>query len=207
MKNVTISELPERSRRRIVQLTQLLSRIPESQTITSADIEKMTGWTSSVIRRDISLIGCQCGATKGYNAGKLLKSLKDALGHTETVEKKCCIVGLGKLGEALFSSNLLDGTPFRISAGFDASVNRTEVLKASFPLYPTPELETVIKSEGIKYAILTVPDSEAQKIADRLFACGIRGIVNYTGIMIVHSADSSVENVSLITALSDLAAS
>lgn len=205
MKNVTMNELPERTRRRLVQLTQLLAQLPDEQTLTSLDIEKMTGWSSSVIRHDISVVGCNCGASNGYRVKILLQHLKSALGHTELREKKCCIVGLGKLGEALFSSDLLSGTPFKIVAGFDASVNRTEVLKADFPLYPITNLEKIIKEESIKYAILTVPNTEAQVVAERLSGCGIAGIVNYTGIMLVQHENVAVENVSLITALSALA--
>ena len=205
MKKITLYELPERSRRRLVLLAQMLSQLPSEQMITSRDIEKMAGWTNSVIRRDISLVGCSCGASNGYRVGELLKQLKIALRHTEKNERKCCIVGLGKLGEALFSCGFLDGSPFRIAAGFDASVNRTEVLKADFPLYPVTQLESVIREEQIKYAILTVPDSEAQATADRLSSCGVTGIANYTGIMLLHPETVAVENVSLVAALLNLA--
>ena len=67
-------------------------------------------------------------------------------------------------------------------------------------------LETVIRAESIKYAVLAVDDSEAQKMTDRLVSCGIRGIVNYTSCLLSVPAGVSVENVSLLTALKTLAA-
>ena len=78
--------LPERSRRRLVLLTQLLSQL-ERDTITSLEIEKLTGWSNSVIRRDISMIGCICGASNGYHVDVLLKMLKKAIGEDGSHEK------------------------------------------------------------------------------------------------------------------------
>ena len=93
-----------------------------------------------------------------------------------------------------------------MTAGFDSNVNKTEVLSSAFPLHSTIMLETVIRAESIKYAVLAVDDSEAQKMADRLVACGIRGIVNYTCCLLSVPTGVSVENVCLLTALKNLAA-
>jgi len=197
--------LPERSRRRLVLLTQLLSQL-ERDTITSLEIEKLTGWSNSVIRRDISMIGCICGASNGYHVDVLLKMLKKAIGEDGSHEKKCCLVGLGKIGESLCTGDMLEDSSFKLVAGFDESVNKTEVIKASCPLYPTTKLEDVIKAQGIRYAILAVPDSEAQQTAKRLIECGIRGIVNYTSTVLIVDEGVAVENVAVRTALNVLAA-
>ncbi len=197
--------LPERSRRRLVLLAQLLSQL-EQDTITSLDIEKLTGWSNSVIRRDISMIGCICGASNGYHVDVLLRMLKKAIGEDGSRERKCCLVGLGKLGEALCTGDMLEGSSFKLVAGFDESVNKTEVIKASCPLYPTTKLEEIIKSQGIMYTILAVPDAVAMSVANRLVSCGIRGIVNYTNIVLTLDHDIFVENVATKTALNVLAA-
>ena len=89
-------------------------------------------------------------------------------------------------------------------AGFDASVNRTEVLRSTFPLYPLGQLEAVIEREAIKYAILAVPESAAQSVAVRLASCVIKGIVNYTSIVLTLPQSVAVENVAPVTALTNL---
>ena len=101
---------------------------------------------------------------------------------------------------------MLKGSSFKLVAGFDESVNKTEVIKASCPLYPTTKLEEIIKSQGIMYAILAVPDAVAMSVANRLVSCGIRGIVNYTNIVLTLDHDIFVENVATKTALNVLAA-
>ncbi|MCR5623071.1 MAG: redox-sensing transcriptional repressor Rex [Treponema sp.] len=197
--------IPEPSMRRLVLLERLLSEFTEKN-ITSQKIQELTGWSAAVVRRDISLLELNFGASNGYKVGEL----KDALGHLLDLQPvrphACCIVGLGRMGQALLDNRELYESPFKIVAGFDSSVNRTEILRSIFPLHPTTMLEQVIKEENIRYAILTVEPSEAHSIASRLAACGIKGIVNYTPCVLTVPPGTKVENVSLLTSLENLSA-
>ena len=194
--------IPVPSQRRLVLLERLLCGYSE-KTITSQKIEALTGWTAAVIRRDISLLEIHCGASNGYKVAELKEALQKAL-NIHKAEQRCCIVGLGQMGRMLLNNEELENTSFKIVAGFDSSVNRTEVIHSVFPLHPTTMLESVIKSEQINYAILTVQVEEAQSIAMQLASCGIKGIVNYTPCLLSVPKDVLVENVSLLTALETL---
>ena len=193
---------PEPTKRRFVLLERLLSTYKE-KTITSQIIEQLTPWSASVIRRDISLLNIKCGASNGYKTEELLLALKKLLGISSE-QKKCCIVGLTRMGQVLLDNTELDDSPFTIVAGFDSNVNRTEVLRSSFPLHPTTMLEQIVKEEQIEYAILTTGADEAQKAAEQLARCGIKRIVNYTPCILSTGKDVQVENVSLLTALETL---
>ena len=59
----------------------------------------------------------------------------------------------------------------------------------------------VIKQEKIEYAILTVPDKDAQKMTDRLVKVGIKGIVNMTNTIVRAPEGIKIENTSIINAL------
>ncbi len=192
------------SKRRLVLLGRLLADYTQKQ-ITSQDVELLTGWSASQVRRDISSLGINCGASNGYKVEELKKAIEAFAGETSV--KKCCIVGLGRMGQMLLESSELFDSAFTIVAGFDSNVNRTEVLRSSFPLHPTTKMESVIKEDGIEFAILTTGSDEAQSITKRLCACGIKGIVNYTPCLLTVPQTVSVENVCLLTALETLAAS
>ena len=198
-----MSEIPSPSRRRLVLLGRLLAGYTEKQ-ITSQKVEELTGWSAAQIRRDISLLNVKCGASNGYKVAELRASLSVLQG--ESSEKRCCIVGLGRMGQMLLDSTELDESCFTIVAGFDSNVNRTEVLRSSFPLHPTTKLEQIIREEKIEYAMLTVGTDEAQETARRLSECGIKGIVNYTPCVLTVPGKVAVENVCLLTALETLAA-
>ena len=217
-----MKQIPEPSRRRLVTLAALLSQ-QTAEKITSVTISALTGWSQSLIRRDISLLELRSGVSNGYRVQALHDAICAALhigvaagadgtkardaadGSTARAAHKCCIVGLGRLGAALLEASLFSASPFCVVAGFDASVNRTEVLRSTFPLYPASELESVIAREGITFALLAVPDASAQATAMRLAHCGIKGIVNYTGAVL--SVTVPVENAAPVTALTNLLAS
>ena len=122
-------------------------------------------------------------------------------GSAEGIFKKVCIAGLGRLGASLLDQNLFDNSVFEICAGFDSNVNRVEILRSTFPLYPASEMDFVIKREKINFAILTVADIDAQTMANRLIKAGISGIVNMTNVLLKVPQNVKVENLSIITAL------
>lgn len=200
---IFMQNIPLPAKRRLVLLERLLSAYKE-KTITSQKIQELTGWTSAVVRRDISWIDVKCGATNGYKVAELKAALVKSF-NLEQTEQRCCIVGLGRMGQALLDTSELFESSFKIVAGFDSSVNKTEVLSSAFPLHPTTLMKKIIKEEAISFAILTVDPEEAQPMTELLLECGIKGIVNYTPCVLTVPKGVSVENVSLLTALSTLA--
>lgn len=199
-----MKDLPEPAKRRLVLLQRLLSTYSE-KTITSQKIQELGLWSAAVARRDISLLELNCGDARGYNVDELRKAIIQAL-NLNAEEKKCCIVGLGRLGQVLLDSKDLFNSSFKIVAGFDSSVNRTEVIRSTFPLHTTTSLEQVVREENIFYAILSTSREEAQSMADKLCRSGIKGIVNFTPCVLSVPPAVKVENASLLTCLEMLSA-
>lgn len=203
-----IVDLPEPTKKRMVQLLQILKAWP-SEKITSVAISDVSGWKDSLIRHDLWLAGFNKGVSNGYYVKELINTLTQILGlesyqnaeNQISAKKNCCIVGLGRLGAALLDENLVDGSPFVIKAGFDSNVNRVEILRSTFPLYPASEMQFIIRKEKIDYAILTVPSKDAQQMTDRLVISGIKGIVNMTNLILKTPENIKVENISILNAL------
>jgi redox-sensing transcriptional repressor len=201
-----MQKIPEASRRRLALLFALLSSYGGDK-ITSIQIQRMTGIDRALIRKDISLAGFKGGVSNGYKVQDLREAVRAALGLPLPDQKRfCCIAGLGKLGAALMQCGIFDESPFKIVAGFDSRVNRTEVLSADFPLYPAAKMEAVIPESKIDFAILAVEDDQAQLMADRLAKSGVKGIVNFTGQVLEVPEGVAVENVSPLLALNNIVA-
>ena len=191
--------LPEVTRKRMLILQNLLQSW-QSEKITSVQISEITGWKDSLIRHDLWLLGYNKGVSNGYRKDDLQEAISLALGF-ESEQKNCCIVGLNRLGAALLDDATTEGSVFKIKAGFDSNVNRVEILRSTFPLYPATEMSWVIKQEKITLAILTVASKEAQSICDRLVKAGITGIVNMTRTVLKVPDGVKVENLSILNAL------
>ena len=191
--------LPEVTRKRMLILQNLLQNW-QSEKITSVQISEITGWKDSLIRHDLWLLGYNKGVSNGYLKDDLQEAIGRALGF-ESKEVNCCIVGLNRLGAALLDDATTEGSVFKIKAGFDSNVNRVEILRSTFPLYPATEMSWVIKQKKITLAILTVADKDAQSMCDSLVEAGITGIVNMTRAVLKVSDGVKIENVSILNAL------
>ena len=200
-----MNQIPSPSLKRLVTLFQILTQLEENSKITSVEISARTGWSEATIRRDISLLKLHSGKSNGYSVGGLKKSLQEILNLSDDERKNFCVVGLGQLGSALLKNSDFSRSNFKIVAGFDSSTNRIELLESSIPLFSTANLENEIAERKIEFAILSVSDTCAQKVADRLVVAGIKGIVNYTNVILNVPETVNVENVSMAFALSNLA--
>ena len=191
--------LPEVTRKRMLILQNLLQGW-QSEKITSVQISEITGWKDSLIRHDLWLLGYNKGISNGYLKDDLQEAISLALGF-ESKEVNCCIVGLNRLGAALLDDATTEGSVFKIKAGFDSNVNRVEILRSTFPLYPATEMSWIIKQENIRLAILTVAAKDAQSMCDRLVKAGITGIVNMTNSVLRVPENVKLENLSILNSL------
>lgn len=202
-----MKKIPAPSKKRLLILSRLLSQ-QKKEKITSVELSALTGWGEATIRRDISLLELHNGVSNGYD----VKILHDAIcaafqiENSKNEKRRCCIVGLGKLGEALLESSVFDGSGFELAAGFDTNMNKIEIMRSSIPLFPTLDLEKKIHVLNIEYAVLAVPDSKAQFMAERLVSYGIKGIVNYTNIVLSLPKEIKVENVNTVNILTGMTA-
>ena len=193
-----INDLPPATRKRLVQLEELLKSW-SGEKITSAKICELTGWKDSLVRHDLWLIGNSVrGWKNGYNTADLLDAIQ-SINKSEV--QNVCIADLGRLGAALLDENLFGGSQFVIKAGFDSNVNRVEILRSTFPLYPASDMNWVIRQEKITLAILAVADNDAQTMCDRLIKAGITGIVNMTRMVLSVPEGIKIENLSVLNAL------
>ena len=200
-----MKKIPAPSKKRLVLLARLLAQQTKEK-ITSVELSALTGWGEATIRRDISLLELHNGVSNGYDVRVLREAISKILQISTDENKKhrCCIVGLGKLGEALLESSVFAGSSFELVAGFDTNFNKIEIMKSEIPLFATLDLEQKIRSLKIEYAVLAVPDEKAQFMADRLVSYGIKGIVNYTNIVLSLPKEIRVENVNTVAILSEM---
>ncbi len=204
--NALKAEMPKNTRKRLVLLLQILGSF-EKPRITSLEISRLLGCRDTLVRFDLRFVDCPCGVSNGYDVESLKASVRNALGggaalgDGKSAAKNCCIVGLGRLGAALLDDSFFEASGFSVCAGFDSNLNRVELLRSTFELYPASRIESVLPQQKIEYAVLCCAESEAQKMTDRLVRAGVKGIVNYTRAVVGVPPLVKVENVSPVLAL------
>ena len=200
-----MKEISQPSKKRLLTLSNLLSQLEtQKQRITSAEISKLTGWGEASVRRDISLLEIHSGRSNGYEIKTLKTAIDSAFGLFTEKKRNCCIVGLGTLGQAFLENSVFTSGAFELVAAFDSNQNRVELIKSKIPLYATLDLEKIIRQKQIEFAILSVEDSMAQRMTDRLVKYGIKGIVNYTNAVLTVPEGFKLENASPEKSLANL---
>jgi len=202
--------IPVPAKERLLRLMRLLEKHTQAgntEPVTSAQVENLTGWSRDTIRKDISYLGTAAGITVGGSAGYepelLIPIIKKALGLD--CRRKFCVVGLGRLGSAYINFAPSELAEFEFAAGFDTNVNRVEILQSKAPLYPAYKLQEVVSRFRIEIALLCVPSDAAQAVAEKCVAAGILGILNYAPVALSLPPEIAVRNMYVADELRSLA--
>lgn len=173
---------------RLSTLSVLLENLEEEgkNKISSAEIGKLLGVPSHTIRKDISFLQ-NVGTGSGYNISNLKDTIANHLGFNKY--KKACIVGMGRLGSVITTKNGFYSKEYSVVAGFDINPSKLMNKQPDMSLYPMNKLQDIITKEGIKIGIITVPQNSATKVAYDLIACGIKGIINFSPVLIEINRD------------------
>jgi NADH/NAD ratio-sensing transcriptional regulator Rex len=107
--------------------------------------------------------------------------------------------------QALLADRRLTRHGFQIVAAFDVDKDLVAHDVVGLRIHPMEILEELTKRLGIKIAILTVPEKEAQPIADLLVKAGILGIWNFSSLFLDVDCSVTVINEDLGSRLALLA--
>ncbi len=114
------------------------------------------------------------------------------------------LVGVGNLGMALLTYQGFAREGFEIIAAFDIDLDRKRDKQIKQPIYSMQKLADFISKKKVRMAILTVPASVAQEVANILIHNGISAIRNFSPIVLAVPDDVMVNNVNLAIELENL---
>jgi redox-sensing transcriptional repressor len=165
--------------------------------VSSTEIGRKLGVTAHTVRKDINYLGEIGDTGSGYEIVRLRQHLGDAFGFNSV--RKACVVGLGRLGSAMLDYEKFVPGGFSVVAGFDSNINRLETIRTGIDVYPAYEVAEVVRRRGIELALIAVPASAAQDVADALVQGGIKGIVNFAPVVIKPSSNEvSIRNMDVL---------
>ena len=136
--------------------------------------------TASQIRQDLSCFGEFSQQGYGYNVAEL----RAEIGHILGIDSghRIIVIGAGHLGHALLQNFNFKKVGFHIDSAFDASPDLIGTEIHGVTIRSVDELDAYVEQYRPDVAVLTVPQSVAQSMADRLIALGIRGFWNFTNV-------------------------
>ncbi|MFQ3620166.1 MAG: redox-sensing transcriptional repressor Rex [Spirochaetales bacterium] len=132
------------------------------------------------VRKDLALTGIMGKPRIGYSVKDLYMAINRFL-HWDT-EKKAGLIGTGNLGQALMGNQEFLKHGLKICAGFDVDPLKIGKNIHGIDVFSLNQLQEKTKEMGLTIAILTVPPSEAQVVAEQIVLAGISAIWNFTNV-------------------------
>lgn len=156
-----------------------LQRMAEEgrQITSSQELGERLGISAAQIRKDLSQFGEFGKQGTGYHIEYLVEQLR----HILNVDRDwdIAVVGAGDIGSAVMRYKGFADRGFCVKMIFDKDPEKIGTHIGDFIIQDIALMEGAIKAAGIKLAMIAVPASEAQGVADKLVHAGINAILNY----------------------------
>lgn len=150
------------------------------KTTSSQELGEHVGISAAQIRKDISQFGEFGKQGTGYSIEFLIDKLREILNVDQMWD--VIVVGAGDLGHALAHYQGFKNRGFRVVAIFDNDKTKVGQTIGDFVVEDSATMNERVKSLGVKIAMMTVPASAAQDVADKLVQAGIKSILNYAPV-------------------------
>lgn len=157
--------------------------------VSSGELAAMMHITASQIRQDLNCFGGFGQQGYGYNVSYLYAKICELLGVGAGIT--AVVIGAGDLGRALVRSSMFAKRGVDILSLFDINPALIGHEFGGVTVRGMDDLESFCKQNEVKMAVLTLPKDQAEAVAERLLAAGIKGIWNFTGKEL-HYDDSEV---------------
>jgi len=149
-------------------------------TTSSQELGEHVGVSAAQIRKDISQFGEFGKQGTGYAIPFLIEKLREILKVNRIWE--VAVVGAGDMGHALARYQGFQDRGFRVVMIFDNDPAKIGQKIGEFVVEDAAHMVERIRAARVRVAMLTVPASAAQAVADQLVRAGVRAILNYAPI-------------------------
>lgn len=170
--------------------------------ISSKELSSKMNITASQIRQDLNNFGGFGQQGYGYNVEYLHSEIKKILGLDKVYN--LIVVGGGNIGQALVNYTNFEKRGFVITAVFDVNPRLIGMTIRGVEVYDVDYMEEFVKNNKVDVAILTLPRSQANKIANDLVEWGVKGMWNFSHVDLDMPEEVKVENVHLTDSLMTL---
>lgn len=204
MKKNIRPEIPRKTIYRLSIYLRCLHRLKSNaiRTVSSEALAKAAGVKSTQLRKDLTYFGQFGTRGLGYDVEQLAQMIIDLLGTNSL--QPVILVGVGNLGSALLSYRGFEQEGFEIVAAFDVDAANKQSRRNQPQINGMEDLDDVVQRMAVKMAILTVPATAAQEVANTLVEAGITGILNFAPIVLQVPEEVMVNNVNLAIELENL---
>jgi len=199
-------DIPRRTVYRLSLYQRCLQKFLEQgiDTLSSEELASAAGVKPTQLRKDLGHVGQFGTRGLGYNAATLAGAISGILGVS--VLQPVVLVGVGNLGAALVRYGGFRKEGYEIIAAFDADPShvKSTTEEMGVPVFDVEKLGDYVKQHGVRMAIIAVPESAGQLVADTLVDAGVVAVLNFSPAVLNLPDSVEVNHVDLAAELGSL---
>lgn len=161
--------------------------------ISSKELSIKMNVTASQIRQDFNCFGGFGQQGYGYNVKFLQEEIGKILGIN--VAKTAILVGAGNIGRAFALNTNFETRGFKLIGIFDTDSNKIGTTVKNIEIMDYSCIKEFIGKNKPVMAILAVPRTYVQEVADELISYGIKAFLNFSYAELSKIDGVSVENI------------
>ena len=169
--------------------------------ISATALANALGMGEVQVRKDLASVSDGGRPKIGYLRESLIDDIEQFLGYDNTTD--AVLIGAGKLGQALMGYKGFHEYGLNVLAAFDINPTKSQTDEGK-TIYHMDQLESFCRVHKVLMGIITVPDSHAQEVCDKLIACGIKAIWNFAPIHLEVPPHILVQSENMATSLAVL---
>lgn len=170
-----------------------------SSTIISQDL----GLGEVQVRKDLNLISGNGKPKIGYYVKDLRQDLESLVRKKEYTN--IVIIGAGKIGEALANYYNYEDSKFKLLGIFDNDNHKIGKVMDGVTIEHISNIKEFSETHQVDIGIICVPPTNAQEVCDKLVDSNIKGILNFTNVVLNVDNNVCVRNVDIVSLLTKIA--
>ncbi len=193
--------VPPKSAQRLIRCYYLAQEAQANGELylTSRHIASLLGVDETQVRKDMATIHVEGVPKRGYPIDLLIERLEHLFGiHKERI---AVLVGVGNLGKALMNYPRFFRYGVRIACAFERDPQKCFTSIGGVTIYPVEVMKEMVAVVKAEIGILAIPPHDAQEIATLLLEAGVKGIWNFSPVLLRVPAGVVLRNECLETGL------
>lgn len=197
-------KVPVPTLERLATYLRFLNDLEQSNVdrVSSADVEDQTGVNAAQFRKDLSYFGEFGKPGVGYNVHDLRHHIAIILKIDKP--RSVMLVGAGNLGSALIGYPGLKEQQFHVVAVFDNNPAKIGQMLWDHEILDVARIGEENARIKARIAIVAVPRSAAQAVANAVIDAGVSAILNFAPVALRIPPQVSIRNVSFVQELAVL---
>lgn len=196
----TADKIPVSVLNRLPDYLHFVKYMSKAEYVSSAAVAKALNLGEVQVRKDLQMVSGAGKPKVGYVRTELVSHLEAALDiHTPV---SAVLVGVGHLGKALLYHDGFAEFGINIVGAVDIE---DKPLHGGRKVIPPSALNEFCHDNNVTIGIITVPESQAQIVADELVTAGVKAIWNFAPTVLKVPDDITVKNANLARELAVLA--